>query len=142
MSDFWNTPVSDTQVDNDFPVLDPGTYEFEVVKVTPKEYIPKPTSKIGRCGQIDLQLRVNENVYVFESLFTDPSTSWKIGQFAKSIGIYYQGITPGEVIKKCVGMIGEAELNVEEYNGRRRNRVRRYIEKKEEPVVSPDDLPF
>ena len=137
----FDQKVFDTpQEPREFPVLDPGIYEFEVVKTTLKEYHPKPTSKIGHCAQLDVQLRINDKYTVFESLFFDPTTSWKAAKFAKSIGLYNEkeGVSPIELDKKAAGMIGNAELMVEEYNGRKRNRVRTYIEK----VVKPDDLPF
>lgn len=136
---YFDTPQEQTE----HPVLDPGTYEFEVVKTTLKEYLPKPTSRIGHCAQLDVQLRINDKYTVFESLFFDPTTLWKATQFAKSIGIYdtKNGISPIEADRKSVGMIGEAELIVEEYNGKKRNRVRRFIEKKT-PQIKSEELPF
>ena len=136
---YFDTPQEQT----DYPVLDPGTYEFEVVKTTLKEYTPRPTSRIGHCAQLDVQLRINDKYNVFESLFFDPTTLWKATQFAKAIGIYdaKNGISPIEADKKAVGMIGQSEFIIEEYNGKKRNRVRRFIEKK--PVqIKPEELPF
>ena len=137
----FDQKVYDTQPEQtEYPVLDPGVYEYEVVKTTLKEYHPKPTSKIGHCAQLDVQLRIKDKYNVFESLFFDPSTAWKAARFAKSVGLYVDGISPIELDKKAVGCIGEAEFIIEEYNGKKRNRVRTYIEKKS--VVKDDDLPF
>ena len=143
MASIWDAKATDTQpTQTDYPVLEPGIYEFEVVNSKLKEYFPKPTSKIGHCAQLDVRLQINDRFNVFESLFFDPNTAWKVAKFAKSIGLYHaDGVGPAELDKNCVGKIGEAEIVVEEYNGRKRNRVKTFIEKKE-PVVSADDLPF
>lgn len=146
----WDTPIQAEaqQGDRDFPVLAPGVYEFEVTDATGKEYKAKPGGKIGNCAQISVRLRCESkeaDVNVFEELFSDPKMAWKMEAFCKCIGIYRKGITPGEVIKEAAGNIGKCELYVDEYNGKKRNKVRKWIEK---PAASKpargnsDDLPF
>lgn len=146
----WDTPIKEEESqEREYPVLEPGKYDFEVIDVQPKEYIPRATSKIGRCAQIDIRLRVegDQDVNVFEKLFSDPKTAWKMNQFAKSIGIYSDGMTPGDIIKRAKGCIGKAEFDLEEYNGKKRNTVKAYIEQKQEAAPSAsaidnEDLPF
>ncbi|MGN1389405.1 MAG: hypothetical protein ACI4WR_07130 [Bulleidia sp.] len=127
-----------------YKVAKPGKYTFQVEKVTAKEFNPKPTSKIKKCAEIDLQLRVETpdgDVTVFDRLFSDPSTIWKMTAFAKAIGVFKSGMTPGMLMRQCQDGIGQAEICVREYNGKESNEVKSYIEK--EPVQTDDDsLPF
>ncbi|MBQ9046780.1 MAG: hypothetical protein IJ120_02660 [Solobacterium sp.] len=139
MADMWDNTLPE-ETEQEHIVLKPGTYTFQVVTATGKIYEPKPTSRIGRCAQIDLRLRCesDRDVTVFDSLYADPSTAWKLTAFAKCIGVYHQNMTPRELLKECEGGIGQVNLIVEEYNGKKRNRVKQYIP----AVVAPDDLPF
>ena len=96
MASIWDTAMK-SEVTNEYPVVQPGEYEFQVEKATGKEYTPKPTSKIGRCAEIDLQLRVDTptgEVRVFDRLYSDPTTIWKMTAFAKCIGVFSEGMTP------------------------------------------------
>ena len=125
-------------------VATPGKNTFQVEKVTAKEFTPKPTSKIkSKCAEIDLQMRVETpdgDVTVFDRLYSDPSTIWKMTAFAKSIGVFKSGMTPGMLMRQCQDGIGQVEVGVREYNGKEQNEVKSYIEKEEAP--SNDELPF
>jgi len=140
----WDTQMnSDDDKGMDFPVLPEGRYWYEVTKAVGKEYNPKPGGKIGKCAQIELTMRVEapkgqKDVTVFESLFSDPKMIWKMTQFAKSADIFHEGMTPGELIRKCEGAAGYADFVVEEYNGRKRNRVKNFVVSEK----STTDLPF
>lgn len=127
-----------------YKVAKPGKYTFQVEKVTAKEFTPKPTSKIkSKCAEIDLQMRVETpdgDVTVFDRLYSDPSTIWKMTAFAKSIGVFKSGMTPGMLMRQCQDGIGQVEVGVREYNGKEQNEVKSYIEKEEAP--SNDELPF
>lgn len=128
-----------------YKVAKPGKYTFQVEKVTAKEFNPKPTSKIkNKCAEIDLQLRVETDdgdVTVFDRLYSDPSTIWKMTAFAKSIGVFKPGMTPGMLMRQCQDGIGKAEIGVREYNGKEQNEVKSYIEKEALPNGT-DELPF
>jgi hypothetical protein len=144
----WDTKMNDeATVKSDFPVAEPGEYFFQVEKVTGKEYTPKPTSKIGKCAVISLQLRVETpkgDVRVFDRLYSDPTTIWKMTAFAKSIGAFKSGMTPGDLLKAAEGGIGKAYIKLvpatNEYP--EKNEVGRYIEKEEPKKVDSEDLPF
>lgn len=128
-----------------YKVAKPGKYTFQVEKVTAKEFNPKPTSKIrSKCAEIDLQLRVETpdgDVTVFDRLYSDPSTIWKMTAFAKSIGVFKSGMTPGMLMRQCQDGIGQVEVGVREYNGKEQNEVKGYIAK-EDPTDGTDNLPF
>lgn len=143
-NNMWDQGLPETQEQTEYKVLPSGTYVFEVVKATGKEYNPKPGSKMPKCPMIELRLRVEGKEYdatVFENLYGAPSTIWKATQFAKSISIYTNGMTFGQLLRRSEGCIGKAEVKVEEYNGRKRNRIDRFIEA-EQVEISNDDLPF
>lgn len=147
----WDTELVDDGQDHSYPVADPGVYQFEVVDFKANEYKPKPTSKIGECAEFQLRLRVeakvdgkDKDVNVFDRLYSDKSTIWKIVQFAKSVGIYTDGMTLKEFYKKAPGTIGTVEIGQRTYNGKLQNEVKSYVvpEKEETPVINDDDLPF
>lgn len=144
MTDIWDTPLEDKPMEGDYPVLEAGTYNFEVIDAEAKEYTPSATSKIGRCAEVTLKLRVegkidgkDKDVTVFDRLYSDPKTQWKIVSFAKCIGIWKDGMNIRDIINKCATEIGQCELGINEYNGKKSNRVQKYIEKEKK-----DDLPF
>lgn len=131
----WDEEVFDDGEDHTFPVADPGTYSFEVVDLKASEYIPGPNSKIGRCASFNLRLRVeakvdgkDKEVNVFDRLYSDHSTSWKIKQFAKCVGIWHDKMTLREFLKKAPGTTGTAEIGQRTYNGKLQNQVNNYID--------------
>lgn len=144
----WDTEMNDeVTVKSDFPVAEPGEYIFQVEKAVGKEYTPKPTSKIGKCAVISLQLRIetpNGDVRVFDRLYSDPTTIWKMTAFAKSIGVFRKGMTPGDVLRSAEAGIGKAYIKLvpatKEYP--EKNEVGRYIEKELPEKDDNKDLPF
>ncbi len=148
MASIWDVTLEDTQAtENDYPVLPDGVYEFQVEKVTGKEYVPKPGGKMGRCAEIDIQMRVDtkEREYrVFDRLYSDPTAVWKMTAFAKSIGVFKTGMTPSALLKSADSAIGNFEVKTKVYNGKKQNEVKRYIFKEPVPEikVSDEDLPF
>lgn len=145
MASIWETQITDNTTERNFPVAKPGEYVFEVEKATGKEYNPKPTSKMKRCAEIDLQLRVETpegDVRVFDRLYADPSTLWKMTAFAKCIGVFRSGMTPGDLLKVSTGAVGKAyiKLNPATAQYGERNEVGRYIEKS--VTEQNEDLPF
>lgn len=142
----WDRPMTaDEEQHDEFPVAVPGEYEFTVTGITGKEYPGKPGG-MGRCAQLAVKMTVNGKndkgrdieVTVFENLFNDPKMEWKLLEFAKSVGIYHDGITAGEIMRNGNGQIGKASFVIDEYNGTKRNKVKRFIK----PAVTADDLPF
>jgi hypothetical protein len=145
MANMWDQAIPETDnQQGEYKVLPAGTYDFEVVKATGKEYQPRQGSKIPKCPMIELRLRVegsDGDVTVFENIYGASSTVWKATQFAKSIGVFTNGMTFGQLLKKAEGCIGKAEVKVEEYNGKKRNRIDKFVETAL-PEITNDDLPF
>lgn len=149
-NDIWNvafTGKEDTSGGGDYPVANPGKYEFEVVKATLKEYTPKAGSKIPRCAELDVQLKFEgiaegKDVNVFDRLYFAEKTIWKAAAFAKCIGVFKEGMTPKDLMNACAKEIGMAEIGVREYNGKKQNDIKKYYEKEEADVINSDGLPF
>lgn len=145
----WDVELKD-EVTTEYSLLPAGTYAFEVVDCKAKEYVPKQGSKMPNCGQLDVRLRVesDKDYTVFDSMFTAESAVWRMTQFAKSIGIFHKGLQPLELAKACVGQIGNCEIVIDEYNHKKRNKVKTYLEAtKQEPQqvglsFDEKDLPF
>ncbi len=152
MSGIWDETIRDNNQEtvSEFPTLPEGTYAFEVEKVTGKEYQPKLGSKIGRCAEIDLQLRVEGNgqdVRVFDRLYSDPKTVWKMTAFSKCVGVFEEGMTPGQLLRKAEGAIGKAHVILRPAaNGyQARNEIKAYLPQPQAPKAKEtrsDDLPF
>lgn len=149
----WDVQMkSDTAKKNEYPVAKPGEYEFQVEKALGKVFKPGPGSKIGQCAEIDLQLRVETpegDVKVFERLYSDPICIWKMTAFAKCIGIFFENMTPGDVLKRAEGEIGRAKIKLIPATTQypEKNEVETYIEKaKPAPAKKAEDdfedLPF
>ena len=149
MAGIWDEEIKDNQSGerNEYPTLPEGTYQFEVVKVTGKEYQPRLGSKIGKCAEIDVQLRVEgekADVHVFDRLYSDPKTIWKMTAFAKCLGIFEAGMTPGQLLRKSEGCIGKAHIILRPATGEyaARNEVKAYIPQETTTKDSEEDLPF
>lgn len=145
MTDFnamWDKPLNGGQNStNDYPVLEPGRYHFEVTDASAKEYTPKEGGKIPACIEINVKFRAegkDKDVTVFDRLYTADNMQWKMINFCKCIGIWKEGMTARDIIKNCVSQVGEFELNIREYNGKKNNQVKAYIV----PEEKGDDLPF
>lgn len=141
----WDTPLTgDTS--GGFRILPPGEYEFTVKSAIGAEHKPKPGGKIGHCAEIKLTLIVEgkdtkgreSSVLVFDNLYSDPKTQWKMNAFAKTTEMWHDGMTPWELTQSA-GAIGRCRLIIGQDNkGRDRNEVDRYIVP-ETPVVNPPE---
>lgn len=77
--------------EQEYKVLEPGEYPFEVVDATEgKTANDGPKLKAG-TPKIELKLRVNDEATVYDNLFFSTNTNWKVDAFLKCIGIH-----PGE----------------------------------------------
>lgn len=129
---------------NDFPVLEPGEYTFQVQDAI------HTTSQSGNW-MWKLQLRFEQadgpDVTVFDYLVENDRNVWKFNAFLDSIG---SKLTDTSKLGDTIGEIGRASVEVEKgTNGYAdRNRVKRYIKKEEpekvkKPKAEPvEDLPF
>ena len=118
-----------------------GDYAVEVIGA--EETISKQGNDL-----IELKLRIEPSGAIcFDNLVFVPNAFWKIDAFRAATG---DKVTPDEEVDlkadDLVGRKGRARLIVEEYNGRKRNKVAAWLlpqpanpQKKEE---SDDNIPF
>lgn len=132
---------------NDFPVLEPGDYVFQVQDAV------HTTSQSGNW-MWKLQLRFEQDngpdVTVFDYLVENDRNMWKFNTYLDSIGSKLEDTSK---LADTIGEIGKATVEVEKgTNGYAdRNRVKRYLAK-EEPkkpakakkakAPETEDLPF
>lgn len=128
--------------EKDYPVLEPGDYVFQVQDAA------HTTSQSGNW-MWKLTLRFEQDngpdVTVFDYLIENDRNMWKFNAFLDSIGSKLEDTNK---LADCIGEVGTASVEVEKgTNGYQdRNRVKRYIPKKEEKPAKKqkpvDDLPF
>ena len=103
-------------------LLPEGDYPFTVEAATLK------TSSNGN-EMIELRLRLPQGAVAFDNLVFTESSGWKIDQFRISIG---EIILPDEMVEvrpsELIGNTGTAHIIVEEYKGKKSNKVGSYLE--------------
>ena len=101
--------------------VEPGDYQVEVVDAV------ETTSKNGH-EMIELKLKTSEGSYLYDFLVFIPSAFWKIDAFRAATG---ESVTPEEDVEitpdDLIGRTGTARLALEEYNGRKRNKVAAWL---------------
>jgi len=117
--------TSTPKTGNGYALLEPGEYDFEVVDA--KERISQSGNEM-----IELKLRLQGEVHVFDNLVFTEKALWKIDQFLKAVGAH-----PGEdkditvEADDCLGHRGRCQLKIETYTGRngeiRKNVVDAYV---------------
>jgi hypothetical protein len=122
--------------------VEPGDYEVEVVDAI--ETISK-----GGHEMIELKLKTSAGSYLYDFLVFIPTAFWKIDAFRAATG---EVVEPDQDIEitadHVIGRTGTARLTVEEYNGKKRNKVAAWIIGDAKPVTQPqparrnDNEPF
>lgn len=122
--------------------VEPGDYEVEVVDAI--ETISK-----GGHEMIELKLKTSAGSFLYDFLVFVPSAYWKIDAFRAATG---EVVEPDQDIEitadHVIGRTGTARLTVEEYNGKKRNKVVAWIIGDAKPVTQPqparrnDNEPF
>lgn len=142
-NNLWDAPLEEEQ---GFRLAKEGTYDFEVIEVTGKNYTPKPGSKMPPCAEIDVTLRVETpegDVRVWDRLY---SANRRMTEFAKCIEVFQPGMTPGQLLRACNGCIGKAKIGIEPATAqyKAKNRVVEYLApvKEAKKEARSDDLPF
>lgn len=115
--------------------VEPGDYQVEVVDAV------ETTSKNGH-EMIELKLKTSEGSYLYDFLVFIPSAFWKIDAFRAATG---ESVTPEEDVEitpdDLIGRTGTARLALEEYNGRKRNKVAAWLTGNTNPEASENE-PF
>jgi hypothetical protein len=111
--------------------VEPGDYEVEVVDAI--ETISK-----GGHEMIELKLKTSAGSYLYDFLVFIPTAFWKIDAFRAATG---EVVEPDQDIEitadHVIGRTGTARLTVEEYNGKKRNKVVAWIIGDAKPVAQP-----
>ena len=132
--------------------VEPGDHPVEVIDAV---------ESLSRSGHemIELKLRTSAGSYLYDFLVFIPSAFWKIDSFRAATG---EAVTPEAdveiVADDLIGRTGTARLIVEEYNGKKRNKVAAWLASKAGrmpamPTAKPatqsqpqstedDDIPF
>ncbi len=130
--------------------VEPGDYQVEVTDAI--ETISK-----GGHEMIELKLKTSAGSYLYDFLVFIPNAFWKIDSFRAATG---EDVTPEEDVEitadDVIGRTGTARLVVEEYNGKKRNKVAAWLTAKPGKTPAPkaaakpatqateqdDDIPF
>jgi hypothetical protein len=131
----------------------PGDHQVEVIDAV---------ESFSRSGHemIELKLRTSAGSYLYDFLVFIPSAFWKIDSFRAATG---EIVTPEDDVEitpdDLIGRTGVARLVVEDYNGKKRNKVAAWLTSKPgakpttpaqtKPATQPqptstedDDIPF
>ena len=128
--------ASDIATRPDF--VEPGDYTVEVI------HAEETVSQKGH-DMIELKLRVEPSgAILFDHLVFMPNSFWKIDAFRVATG---EQITPDEDVEviadDMIGRTGRVRLMVEEYKGRKRNKVAAWLTQATTKGGVPDETrPF
>ena len=125
--------------------VEPGDYDVEIVDAI--ETLSKSNHEM-----IEMKLRTSAGSYLYDFLVFIPSAFWKIDAFRAATG---ETVTPEQDVEiitdDLIGRTGRARLAIEEYNGKKRNKVAAWLTGNPKPAsVKPatrktnddDDIPF
>lgn len=122
--------------------VEPGDYEVEIVDAI--ETLSKSNHEM-----IELKLRTSAGSYLYDFLVFIPSAFWKIDAFRAATG---EAVTPEQdveiVADDLIGRTGHARLALEEYNGKKRNKVAAWLTGNAKSATQPqtanrnDNEPF
>jgi hypothetical protein len=122
--------------------VEPGDYEVEIVDAI--ETLSKSNHEM-----IELKLKTSAGSYLYDFLVFIPSAFWKIDAFRAATG---ETVAPEQdveiVADDLIGRTGRARLALEEYNGKKRNKVAAWLTGNAKSATQPptasrnDNEPF
>lgn len=122
--------------------VEPGDYQIEIIDAI--ETVSK-----GGHDMIELKLKTSAGSYLYDFLVFIPTAFWKIDSFRAATG---EDVKPDQDVEistdHVIGRTGTARLTVEEYNGKKRNKVAAWIVGTTKPSAQPqparrsDNEPF
>lgn len=111
--------------------VEPGDYDIEVIDAI------ETVSRTGH-DMIELKLRTSAGSYLYDFLVFIPNAFWKIDSFRAATG---ETVTPEDDVEitadDLIGRTGTARLVVEEYKGKKRNKVAAWLTPKPGAQPSP-----
>jgi hypothetical protein len=111
--------------------VEAGDYQVEVIDAV------ETVSKTGH-EMIELKLRTSAGSYLYDFLVFIPNAFWKIDSFRAATG---EQVSPEEEVEitgdDLIGRSGKARLSVEEYNGKKRNKVIAWLPPKPGETPAP-----
>ena len=114
--------------------VEPGDYQVEVIDAI--ETISK-----GGHDMIELKLKTSAGSYLYDFLVFIPTAFWKIDSFRAATG---EDVKPDQDVEisadHVIGRTGTARLTVEEYNGKKRNKVAAWIVGNTKPSAQPQPV--
>ena len=115
--------------------VEPGDYQVEIIDAI--ETISK-----GGHDMIELKLKTSAGSYLYDFLVFIPTAFWKIDAFRAATG---EEVKPDQDVEisadHVIGRTGTARLTVEEYNGKKRNKVAAWIVGNTKPSAQPQPAP-
>ena len=117
--------------------VDPGDYQVEVIDAI------ETVSKTGH-EMIELKLKTSAGSYLYDFLVFIPNAFWKIDSFRAATG---EEVTPEDDVEitadDLIGRTGTTRLIVEEYNGKKRNKVAAWLTQRtgSKPAATPAATP-
>jgi hypothetical protein len=121
--------------------VDAGDYQVEVIGAI-------ETLSKSKHEMIELKLRTSEGSYLYDFLVFIPNAFWKIDAFRSSTG---EEVLPEQDVEltadDLIGRTGTVRLSLEEYNGKKRNKVIAWLVSAAKPATKPQparrsDNPF
>lgn len=125
----WDDEIAE---ESEFVLLEPGIYGFTVTGFE-RGYFDG-SEKMGPCPKAEIELEVVQNgrtAKVFENLFLNKKSEWKLSEFFISIGQKKQGEPLKMNWSKVLGSSGKCQIINNEYNGNTYNRVKKFIAPKD-----------
>ncbi len=117
--------------------VDPGDYQVEVIDAI------ETVSKTGH-EMIELKLKTSAGSYLYDFLVFIPNAFWKIDSFRAATG---EEVMPEDDVEitadDLIGRTGTTRLIVEEYNGKKRNKVAAWLTQRtgSKPAATPAATP-
>lgn len=127
--------------ENEFEPVPAGEYGYEVMAVTRAQF--NGSEKMGPCPVAKVQVRLTDSprtgAMLFENLYLNTKSLWKIAQFFKSVGKLAPDAPSGERFHMdwtgCIGLTGRCKVSQRTYNGKTYNDVAEWL-KPAAPVAS------
>lgn len=135
MSDFNNKNElldwDDEIVNDGFPMLPDGEYDFTVVDFVRDRYAGNPEKNTRACHTAEITLRIassEDNVDIKHKFFMLRKNEWQLGQFFCCIGQKKKNEPLRPNWNTLIGAKGRCKIGKRTYNGNEYNEVKKFLE--------------